>query len=203
MKIPKQDEEKYLFLRYSSMNIDCHICHTRYHMDHALFKGSKGVRVRCRKCGNFLDVFNPVGIASDRIVENDTSFSRDPSDNRGIEPAVSPAGQGQSPAPEMKSTLPVGEPACLSQENGEEEEAWEEIFRKPLPVSADAHAPPMFSLPFLKSPGKARWSSLVVLVFFLLLFIGGSAYLFFTPVGKGMLSGIGRDLADTVLHFRS
>jgi predicted Zn finger-like uncharacterized protein len=185
------------------MNIDCHICHSRYHMDPALFRGAKGVRVRCRKCGNSLDIVNPMGIEPDRIVENDTSFSRDPSDNIGIEPAVSPAGQGQSIFPEMKSTLPAGEPASLSREDGEKEEAWEEIFRKPLPESADAHAPLTSSLPFRKSSGKARRSSLVVLVFFLLLFVGGSAYLFFITVGKGILSGIDKDLTDTVLYFRS
>jgi hypothetical protein len=154
-------------------------------MDHALFKGAKGIRVRCRRCGNSLDVLNPVGIASDRNVVNDTSFSRDPSGNNGIEPAVSLAGQEQSTPPEMELTLPVGEPACLSQEDGEEEKSWEEILRKPLPVSAKGLSRPTF-----------RGSSLIVLFIFLLLFVGGSAYLIFTKVGKGMLSGIGQNLAD-------
>jgi hypothetical protein len=185
------------------MNIDCHICHARYHMDPALFKGAKGIRFRCRRCGNSLDVLNPMGIALDRHGVNGTSFSRDPSDSRGIEPAVSPAGQEQSTSPETGMTPPAGETAGLSREDGEGKESWEEMFRKPPPASMDERAQRMFSLPFLKSPGKARRSSLIVLVIFLLLFIGGSAYVFFTGGGEGMLSDIGRNLVDVVLYFQS
>ena len=93
--------------------------------------------------------------------------------------------------------LPAGEPACLSREDGEDEEFWEENWRKTLSELADAHAP----LP--KSPAKARWSPLIVLFIFLLFFVGGSTYLIFTKVGKGMLSGIGRNLTDAVTFFRS
>ena len=158
---------------YTSMHIDCHGCHARYHMDLALFKGAKGIRLRCRKCGNSLDVLNPGEIGSDGNVLNDTSFSRDPSDNSGIEPA------------------------CLSREDGEDEESGEENWRKTLSGLAETHAP----LP--KSPAKSWWSSLIVLFIFLLFFVGGSAYLIFTKVGKGMLSGIGRNLTDAVTFFRS
>jgi len=168
------------------MNIDCHKCRARYRMDHALFKGAKGMRVRCRRCGNSLYVLNPGEIASDRSMV-----------------------QEQSTPPEMECTLPVGEPAPLSQEDGEEEESLEEIWRKPLLVSADAHAPRIFYPPLPKSPEKApsrltfRWSSLIVLCIFFLLFVGGSAYLIFNPVGKGILVGIGRNLADAATFFRS
>jgi predicted Zn finger-like uncharacterized protein len=155
------------------MHIDCHGCHARYHMDLALFKGAKGIRFRCRKCGNSLDVSNPAGIGSDRNVVNDTSFSRDPSDNSGIEPA------------------------CLPQEDGEDEESGEENWRKTLLVLAETHAP----LP--KSPAKAWWSSLIVPFLFLLLFACGSTYFIFTKGGNGMLSGIGQNLADTVTFLRS
>jgi hypothetical protein len=157
----------------SSIHIDCHGCHARYHMDLALFKGAKGIRCRCRKCGNSLDVLNPAGIGSDGNVLNDTSFSRDPSDNSGIEPA------------------------CLSREDGEDEEFGEENWRKTLLVLAETHAP----LP--KSSAKAWWSSLIAPFIFLLLFACGSTYFIFTKVAKGMLSGIGRNLADTVTFFRS
>ena len=174
------------------MNIYCHICHARYHIDHALFQGAKGIRVRCRKCGNSLDILNPVGIASDRNVVNDTSFSRNPSANSGVEPAVSLAGQEQSSPLEMALTLPAGEPACLSQENGKDMEFWEEILKNPLPVSTKGRSRPTL-----------RWPSLIVLCIFLILFVGVSAYLIFTTLGKGILSGIGRDLADAVLLFRS
>lgn len=171
---------------YSSINIDCHKCHARYHMDPALFKGAKGMRVRCRRCGNSLDVLNPGKIASDRNVV-----------------------QEQLTPPEMGHTLPAGEPVPLSQEDGEKEESLEEFWSKPLLVSANAHAPPMFSPPFPNIPEKAhsrptfRWSSLIALCLFLLLVAGGSAYLIFTPAGKGILAGIGQDLANAVTFFRS
>ena len=158
---------------YTSMHIDCPICHARFHMDHGLFKGAKGIRLRCRKCGNSLDVLNPAGIGSDRNVPNDTPFSRDPSGNSGFEPA------------------------CLPREDGEDKESGEENWRKTLSELADAPAP----LP--KSLAKARWSPLIVLFLLLLFFVGGSAYLIFTKVGKGLLSGIGQNLADAVTFFRS
>jgi len=194
---------------YSSMNIDCHKCHARYHMDPALFKGAKGIRVRCRRCGNSLYFLSPVRTASDRNVVNDTSFSRDPSDNSGIEPAVFLPGQEQSTPPEMEWTLPVGEPAPLSQENGEEVESWEEIFRKPLPGSAYPHAPLMWSS-VVPRPGAIRLSrnprkkpALIFLCVFLFLVVGGSAYLYLNTAGKGMLSGIGQALAAAIPFFRS
>ena len=170
---------------YLPMSIHCHKCHARYHMDQAMFKGAKGVRVRCRKCGNSLYVSNSGEIASDRNVVNDTSFSWDPSDNSGIEPA------------------------CPSQENGEDEDPWEEIWRKPLPVSADAHVPSMFYPPFPNSPAKAhsrptfRWSSLIVSFILFLLVACGSAYLIFAPVGKVMPVDNGQDQANAVMFFRS
>jgi hypothetical protein len=161
-------------------------------MDPALFKGAKGIRVRCRKCGNSLDVLNPVRIGSDRNVVNDTSFSRDPSDISGIEHAVPLAEQEPSTSTEMELTVPVREPACLSQEDGEEEESRKDILRYTLPVSAKGRSHPTW-----------RCSPLTVLFIFLLLFVGGSAYLIFTKVGKGMLSGIAQNLADAILFFRS
>lgn len=171
------------------MNTDCHTCHARYHVDPALFKGAKGMRVRCRRCGNSLYVLNP--------------------DNSGVEPAVSLARQEQSTPPEKEWMLPEGKPAPRSQEDGEEEESWEELFRKPLPVSGYPHAPLMFYSPFLKSPEKARshpkfrWFSRFFFCAFLFLVVGGSAYLFFNTVVKGMLSGIAQTLADAIPFFRS
>jgi len=41
------------------MTIECHSCHTRFHLDDSLFRGSKGMRVRCRKCGEAIVVMNP------------------------------------------------------------------------------------------------------------------------------------------------
>ena len=191
------------------MNIDCHICHARYHLEHALFKGTKGIRVRCRRCGNSLYFLNPARTALDRNAVNDKSFSRDPFDNSGIKPSVSLPGQEQSTPPEMEWTLSVEEPAPLSQENGEEEESREEIFRKTLPGSAYPHAPLMWSS-VVPRPGAIRLSrnprekpALIFLCVFLLLVVGGSAYLFLNTAGEGMLSGIGQTLADAIPFFRS
>jgi len=180
-----------------SMHIDCHVCNARYHMDPSLFKGAKGIRLRCRKCGNSLDVLNPAGIGSDGDVPNDTSFSRDPSGNSGVEPALPLTGQEQPPSPEMDFTLPVEEPACFPREDREGEEYGEENWRMTLSELAEGYVPSP------KPPPKPRWSPLIVLFIFLLLFVGGSAYFIFTKVGKGVLSGIGQNLTDTVSFFRS
>lgn len=40
------------------MTIECHSCHARFRLDDRLFKGSKGMRVRCRKCGEAIVVMN-------------------------------------------------------------------------------------------------------------------------------------------------
>ncbi len=181
----------------TSVHIDCPICHARYHMNPALFDGAKGIRLRCRKCGNTLDVLNPVGIGPGRDAPNAPPDSRDPSGNRGFDPAVPLAGQERPTPAEMESTLSAGEPARLSREDGEDEESWEEVWRNTLPGLANAHAP----LP--ESPARARRSPLVVLFLFLLIVVGGSAYLIFTKVGKEMLYDIGQNLADTVRFFRS
>jgi hypothetical protein len=109
----------------------------------------------------------------------------------------------------MGCTLPAGEPAPLSQEDGEEEESFEEFWRKPLLVSANPHAPPMWSS-VVPPPGAIRltqnpWKkpALIFLFVFLFLVAGGSAYLVFTPAGKGILAGISQDLANAVTYFRS
>lgn len=41
------------------MTIECHSCHARFHLDDSLFGGSKGMRIRCRKCGESIVVMNP------------------------------------------------------------------------------------------------------------------------------------------------
>ena len=181
----------------SSIHIDCPVCHSHYHMDLALFKGVKGMRLRCRKCGNSLDVLNPAGIGSDENGVDDTAISRDPSGDRGFEPAVPVDGQEQSPSTEMELAFPGGEPASLSREEGEEEESGDDVWNRIFLVLKDAPAPSP------NPPARRRWTSLFFPFLLLLLFACGSAYLFFTKAGNGMLSGIGRNLVDTVTFFRS
>ncbi|MGB7971894.1 MAG: hypothetical protein WCF31_07995 [Candidatus Deferrimicrobiaceae bacterium] len=94
-------------------------------------------------------------------------------------------------------SLPAGEPAWFSPEDGEDEGFREETWGKILSVMADA---PVL-LP--KSPPRSRRPSLIVPFLFLLLVVGGFAFFTFTEGGQGMLSGIARSLADTVTLFRS
>lgn len=182
---------------FSSLHIECPVCLAHYHVALALFKGARGIRFRCRKCENSLDVLHPAGIGPDRIAQNDTSFPRVPSGDSGIQPAVSLDGQEQSTSMEGELTLPAGEPAWFSPEDGKDEGSGEETWGKILSVMADAPAP----LP--KSPPRSRRSSVIAPFLFLLLVVGGFAYLTFTEGGQGMLSGIARSLADTVTLFRS
>lgn len=46
------------------MKISCPACHTRFHLDNRLFRGSAGMRVRCRKCGEIIELRNPNAIPS-------------------------------------------------------------------------------------------------------------------------------------------
>ena len=184
-------------MRSSAIHTECPVCHAHYHVALALFKGAKGIRFRCRRCENSLDVLHPAGTGPDRDVPNDTSFPRVPSGESGIEPAVSLDGQEQLPSMEGKLTLPAGEPEWFSPEDGEDERSREETWGKIFSVMANG--------PLLvpKSPPRSRRSSLIVPFLFLLLVVGGFAYLTFTEGGQGMLSGIARSLADTVTLFRS
>jgi predicted Zn finger-like uncharacterized protein len=42
-----------------TMVIECDACHSRFRLDKGLFRGSKAIRVRCRKCGGSIAVRNP------------------------------------------------------------------------------------------------------------------------------------------------
>jgi len=184
-------------MRSSAIHIECPVCHAHYHVALALFKGARGIRFRCRKCENSLDVLHPAGTGPDRDLPNDTSFPRDPSGISGVEPAVSLNGQEQLPSTEGKLALPAGEPEWFSPEDGEDEGSREETWEKIFSVMTDG---PVL-LP--KSPPRPRRSSMIVPFLFLLLVVGGFAYLTFTKGGQGMLSGIARSLADTVTFLRS
>jgi predicted Zn finger-like uncharacterized protein len=184
-------------MRSSAIHIECPICRAHFHVSLALFKGAKGIRFRCRKCGNSLDVLHPAGTGPDRAVPNDTSFARDRSGGSGTQPAVSLDGQERSNFTEEESTLPAEETEWFPREDGEEEESREELWKKIHSVLVEG--------PVLvpKPQPKPRWFSRIVPFLILLLFAGGYAYLFFSKVGQEMLSGIGRSLADTVTLFRS
>jgi predicted Zn finger-like uncharacterized protein len=44
----------------NSLLVDCGTCRSSFRLNEELMKGVKGIRVRCRKCGAFIDVLNPV-----------------------------------------------------------------------------------------------------------------------------------------------
>lgn len=177
------------------MNIECDRCHARYRLDPALFRGAREIRVRCRRCGNSWHVLNPTGVESDRVVAN--------------EPDASLAERKRSAAPATERTLPDVESARISREDGEEAKSPVGNRRKMVPASTDDRGPGIFYPPLPKSPDEVpgrtafQWLFLIAVCAFLFLFVGGYAYLVFSPTGKGMLSGIGRTLADIVLLFRS
>ena len=191
------------------MNVDCNNCRARYRLDEAMFKGSKGMQVRCRSCGNFILILNPAEITSGMSVLNQVSASRDRSDKRSTEPAVSLAKKEHAPPPEAGQSTPVEEPARIVQENRGVDDSWGELDGKVPPVSEGAPAALVFYPPFPKSPAKIRrrrtfqWSFLIPLVCLILLLFGGSVSLAFTQVGKRVLAGIGQELADAITFFRT
>src|SRR3989337_4004716 len=99
------------------MNVDCNNCRARYRLDEAMFKGSKGIQVRCRSCGNSMMGVNPGVIISEMYVLNQVAASRDRSDKRSTEPAVSLARGEHSPPPEVGQATPAAEEVRISKEN--------------------------------------------------------------------------------------
>jgi len=162
------------------MNVDCANCRARYRLDEAMFKGSKGMQVRCRSCGNTIIVLNPAEITTGMSVLNQVAASRDHSDKRSTESAVSLAKKEHAPPPEVGQATPVEEPARILQENRGVDDSWVELDGKVPPVSEGAHAPLVFYPPFPKSPPKIprrrtfNWSFLIPFVFLILLLFGGS-----------------------------
>src|SRR4030067_2143908 len=93
----------------SPMNVDCNNCRARYRLDEAMFKGSKGIQVRCRSCGNSMIVLNPGVIITEMYVLNQGTASRDRSDKRRTAPAGHLARRENSPSPEVGQATPVEE----------------------------------------------------------------------------------------------
>lgn len=45
------------------MIVDCKTCLTQYRLNESMFRGARGMQVRCRSCGNSILVLNPGGLA--------------------------------------------------------------------------------------------------------------------------------------------
>jgi len=46
------------------MIVDCKTCHAQYRLNDSMFRGARGMQVRCRSCGNSIFVLNPGGLAA-------------------------------------------------------------------------------------------------------------------------------------------
>ncbi|MBP2674334.1 MAG: family finger-like protein [Deltaproteobacteria bacterium] len=97
--------------------IECEACHSRFRLAKALFKESKAIRVRCRKCGGYIVVENPN--LFDAVLETSGPAPRiapEPEPERAPEPVREPARQpGPPPAleveePQEKVRPPAEEP---------------------------------------------------------------------------------------------
>jgi len=73
------------------MVISCGSCGARFRFDGTLFGGAAGARLRCRRCGEFIEVRNPEVSVSRKTV--------DPPPRRQVERPDKPPAAGDSPAP--------------------------------------------------------------------------------------------------------
>jgi predicted Zn finger-like uncharacterized protein len=96
------------------MVISCNVCGARFRFDRSLIGEAAGARLRCRRCGGFIEVRNPEATVRRRSVEP----PRSPGEERpaktptvGDTVAPSPAGiqVGPSAPPAPPSTLPERE----------------------------------------------------------------------------------------------
>jgi hypothetical protein len=87
-----------------------------------MFKGARGMAVRCRRCGKSILVLKPEVIASDMFVTDRVASEGDRSGHGSTDPAVSPAKEEYSPPQEVEQVPPVEEQARISRKNREEEE---------------------------------------------------------------------------------
>jgi predicted Zn finger-like uncharacterized protein len=155
-------------LEVAGMNINCENCRASYRLDVAMFKGARGMSVRCRRCGKSILVLKPEEIASDMSVPDRVASEGNRSGYGSTDPAVSPAKEEYSPPQEVEQVPSVEEQARISPKNREEEEySFAEAGKKsplgPVPPNAFTVLYPL--LP--KSPPKDlrrrtfKWSSII------------------------------------------
>ncbi len=183
------------------MIVECRSCHARFRLDERLFKGSKGIRVRCRKCGEITAVRNPEVSFSPQHAEMRSvptpSRSKGPPPNDKADVALlsSPLPQSHAaspPQPRITGTpdVPISAPR---------DAAPPERKRPSEPPSVDAELSKKIALRqpvYRLIPPKPLRSRPVFLtaVLLILLLIGGAGYLGFTPTGNGLLDRISRGM---------
>ena len=106
------------------MNVNCENCRESYSLDVAMFKGIRGVMVRCHKCRKSFRVLNPDKIAWDRYVLDGVASEGDHSGNGCTKPAVSPAKEEYYPPLELEveQVPPVEEQARIPRREWKEGE---------------------------------------------------------------------------------
>ena len=191
------------------MIIKCENCRASYRLDLAMFRGSKGMAVRCRRCGKSIHVLKPEGIASDMSVLDGLAPEGDHSGNGSTEPAVSPAKEEYSPPLEVEQVPPVEEQARILRREWEVEEFSVAEAGKSPPGSVQTFGSIIIYPPFPKSPPENDrrhtfiWPSIVASVLLFILLVGGTVFLVSPSLGKGLLADIGKRIEQVNTIFRS
>lgn len=192
------------------MIINCETCQASYRLNVAMFQGSRGMVVRCRRCGKSIRVLKPEEIAPDMSVLDGVASEGDHPANGSTEPAVSPVKEEYSPPPEVEQVSPVEEQPRISQKDLEEEKlSVAEAGKKSPPGSGPAHAFTVIYPPFRKSPPKDRrrrtfkWPSIFAFVLLFVLLVGGTVSLVSPSLGQQVLADIGKGIEGVRTFFRS
>jgi predicted Zn finger-like uncharacterized protein len=157
---------------------ECDSCRTRFRLDIKAFKGFKAMRARCRKCGAFIEIRNPVLVHAmpgreDRQSNPDAGPVNAPAREEAIacEKPILPPVAGMEPACRENGAQPANR--LFDQKNSWREEGIGSLSSLPHPTPQH---------PKTKSRSHrydyVRISN-YVLVYAVLLFAGCSAYLLF------------------------
>jgi predicted Zn finger-like uncharacterized protein len=162
------------------MIVECPSCRSRFRLGESLFQGAKGLRLRCRKCGEGIAVLNPAMSSVPPDVPS-------PDDEPEI---TSPARQVGTAGPDVPEILvpestvsppdeaPLGSPSepevSIPAPPVEEMPFEYKKPRQPLPVIVSAR-------PFHKRPAVVASALLFLLI------AGGAGYIGFTASGKEAL----------------
>jgi predicted Zn finger-like uncharacterized protein len=192
------------------MNIKCEICQASYRMDMKMFKGSRGMAIRCRRCGKSILVLKPEEIAPDMPELDGVGSEGDRSGNGRTEPAVSPAKEDYSPPLEAEIVPAVEKQTRISQEDPEEEEfLFTEARKKAQQGSVQPYTITGFYPSFPESPPKNRHlhafisTPIVGFVLLFVLLVGVPVSLVSPSIGKRVFNDLGKGIEEVGTIFGS
>src|SRR3990172_8215247 len=166
------------------MIVECPSCHARFRLDESLFQGSKGIRIRCRKCGEGIAVLNPESAAS--LPE--------------VEPIVSPPEATtvtDSFPPQVPSPIPPT--GKMTDEEEKPQQPLHQFFPAPSPPQEPSPIPPTGKMTdeeetpqqpldeFAPAPPFHKRPTVIAVAFLVLLIAGGVGYFGFTASGQEAL----------------